>query len=249
LSAAPDARHILTAAYDTLLAHYGPQHWWPYHVGGVWEVMIGCVLTQHTQWSNVELSLGNLMAVWGPDALARPELVLDAPIEALAAMLRPTGFYSTKPQRLKDLAAYLHSKGGPEAYRRSTEPTSTLRDELLAIKGVGPETADAILLYGLDRPVYVGDAYSGRLAARWGLIPLGASYHAVRALYMDNLPHDAALFNEFHALVVRHARTICRPRARCEVCPLGSPIPLERNHNPGAWECPRLYTARKESAP
>jgi endonuclease-3 related protein len=173
--------------------------------------------------------------------------VLDAPIEALAAMLRPTGFYSTKPQRLKDLAAYLLSRGGPDAYRRSPEPTSTLRDELLAIKGVGPETADAILLYGLDRPVYVGDAYSGRLAARWGLLPLGAPYHTVRALFMDNLPHDAALFNEYHALVVRHARTICRPRARCEVCPLGRPVPL--GHNPGAWECPRRYTARKETEP
>jgi endonuclease-3 related protein len=243
----PAAHDILPAAYKTLLAHYGPQGWWPYHIGGVWEVMVGCVLTQHTQWSNVELSLANLLAAWGPDALARPELVLDAPVTALTAALKPTGFHATKPQRLKDLASYLLSKGGPEAYRRSTEPTATLRAELLAVKGVGPETADAILLYGLDRPVYVGDAYSGRLAARWGLLPLGAPYHTVRALFMDNLPHDAALFNEYHALVVRHARAICRPRAICEVCPLGRPV--SRAGNPGAWQCPRLYTAREESAP
>src|SRR4051812_33890670 len=161
--------------------------------------MLGAVLTQRTTWTNVELSLRNMVKQWGTESLRDPMIVLGTSDEELAAVLRPTGFFASKIKTLKNLAGYAVKKGGIEAFVRSPESTEEIRQELLGLWGIGPETADAILLYALGRPSFVADAYALRLASRWGLVRPNAGYDEVRALFMNNLPRDAALFNEYHA--------------------------------------------------
>lgn len=236
--------HLLMAIHDTLLTYYGPQSWWPTRTGSAWEIMLGAILTQHTSWNNVELALANIAALWGEDGLRRPEVVLEADLESLTAAVRPAGFYTQKPQRLRTLARFVMAKGGLDAMLASGQETVDLRKELLTLKGVGPETADAILLYGSKRAVFVADAYAVRLCARWGLVEPTASYGEVQALFMDNLPHDAALFNEYHALIVSHAKALCKPRPLCESCPLNLMLPVGV-HPDASWICPRLYTIEK----
>jgi endonuclease-3 related protein len=235
------ARDILPAIFDVLHAHYGPQEWWPTRTGSKWEIMLGAVLTQRTTWTNVERSLDNLMAAWGPAGLAEPEIIFNAPEEELVGLLRPTGHFLSKPRKLKFLAEFVLGGGGVEALARSREGTKGLRARLLGLWGIGPETADAILLYAFSRPVFVADAYALRLASRWGLLPPTARYGDIQKLFMDNLPHEVALFNEYHALIVAHGKQICRPRALCEVCPLNRSVRLE---HAGYWSCPRLYTGK-----
>jgi endonuclease-3 related protein len=237
-------RRLLMSIHDVLLTYYGPQSWWPTRTGSAWEIMLGAVLTQHTAWTNVELALDNIQAVWGEEGLRRPEVLLDAPLEALAAAVRAAGFYTQKPRRLQTLARFVAEKGGLEALEASAEETAVLRGELLGLKGIGPETADAILLYALNRPVFVADAYASRLCARWGLLEPKAGYYAVQKLFMDNLPHDAVLFNEYHALIVSHAKALCRPKPLCEACPLNLPVPVGVE-GMESWVCPKLYTDRK----
>lgn len=237
---------MLEAIYSELHAHYGPQKWWPTRGGGRWEIMMGAVLTQHTTWTNVELALNNVLSFWGPDGLAMPDKLLDATPETLSAIFRPAGYHTTKPRKLQNLARFVVDAGGIDGLLASGEDTTALRQRLLAIWGIGPETADAILLYALDRPVFVADAYALRLASCWGLLEPTASYHEVQALFMDNLPHDTALFNEFHALIVAHGKAVCRPRPLCEGCPLNKPISLESGPpDNGTWRCPRLYTGNQ----
>jgi endonuclease-3 related protein len=233
--------HLLMAIHDELLGYYGPQQWWPTRTGSMWEIMLGAVLTQHTSWTNVELSLSNMEAIWGLEGLRQPDVVLNAPLEAVTAAVRPAGFHTQKPERLKTLARFVASRGGADALLASPQATAQLRTELLALKGVGPETADAILLYALNRPMFVADAYAVRLCARWGLAAPTAGYHAVQALFMDNLPHDAALFNEYHALIVSHAKDLCRPRPLCDQCPLNRTLSIGVEGMSG-WNCPKLYT-------
>jgi endonuclease-3 related protein len=167
--------------------------------------MLGAVLTQRTTWRNVDLALRNVLAAWGPDGLARPEMVLEASQQTLEALFRPTGYYTVKPKKVRNLAQFVADHGGIQDLIVSEEPTLRLRDQLLAVWGIGPETADAILLYALGRPIFVADAYALRLASRWGLLEPSASYNDIQRLFMDNLPHDPRLFNEYHALIVAHA--------------------------------------------
>jgi endonuclease III related protein len=240
-AAQTDTGRLLLTIYEKLYEHYGPQQWWPTHTGNIWEIMLGAVLTQRTLWTNVDLALDNMMAVWGPDSFTQPEVVLNAPMEALVAVLRPAGFHTSKPKRLKNLAAFVLDHGGAAALANSELPTDVLRKQLLDLSGVGPETADAILLYALNRPVFVADAYALRLAARWGLLPPTAGYHVIQALFMDNLEHDVWFFREYHALIVAHGKDICRPRARCEICPLGSVLHVVGDPQESTWMCPRKY--------
>lgn len=235
---------VLLSIYDRLYAYYGQQHWWPTRRGSRWEIMLGTVLTQRTSWSNVALALDNTAAMWGEESLSEPELVLEASHESLTAILRPAGFYASKPQRLKNLAKYVLDKGGVEAFANSVETTDVIRRELLSLWGIGPETADAILLYALNRPVFVADAYALRLTSRWGLLESAATYEKAQALFMDNLPHDAALFNEYHALIVAHAKRICRVQARCEVCSLNQARSLG-GLGEETWACPKLHVTRQ----
>lgn len=236
---------LLLRIYQELSSHYGPQSWWPTRTGSVWEVLLGAILTQHTSWTNVAQAFDRIEAAWGSEGLSRPEIILSAPLDTLTAAVRPAGFHTSKPQRLATLARFVMEHGGPEVMAASAEPTSDLRRALLALNGIGPETADAILLYALKRPVFIADAYAVRLASRWGLVPPTASYSTVQALFMDNLPHDPALFNEYHALIVTHSKAICRPRPLCQACPLNRPLSFGVE-KPSAWNCPKMYTDQKE---
>ncbi len=226
--------------HDALLAYYGSQSWWPTRTGSAWEIMLGAILTQHTSWRNVEVALGNIETRWGADGLRRPEVLIDAPLEEVTAAVRTAGFYTQKPERIRTLAGFVVENGGPEALAASGDGVEELRGKLLALKGIGPETADAILLYALGRAVFVADAYALRLCIRWGLVRPNASYHDVQRVFMDNLPHDAGLFNEYHALIVLHAKRICKPRPVCEICPLNLSLPVDVSMD-AAWICPKLY--------
>jgi endonuclease-3 related protein len=228
---------VLIAIRDALHGEYGAQAWWPSTTGSIWEIMLGAVLTQRTTWTNVEKSLRRMVDAWGESSLREPQIVLNASEEVLAQVLRPTGFFASKPRTLKALARYVVRRGGLEVLLESNESTETLREELLGIWGIGPETADAILLYGLGRASFVADAYALRLGVRWGLLRRQASYDQIRELFTTNLPRDAALYNEYHALIVRHGKKICRPRPLCEVCPLNMPITAGAA---AMWSCPKV---------
>jgi endonuclease-3 related protein len=198
--------------HDELYAHYGPQHWWPGE--SPFEVMVGAILTQNTAWTNVEKAIAALAAA---DCLD-PEAIAALPHERLAAWLRPVGYFNVKARRLKAFCAWYRQAGALEAL--NALPTAELRRALLAVHGVGPETADDMLLYAFERPVFVIDAYTRRLFGRLGLVDESAGYEHLRAWFEQALGPDTALYNECHALIVRHAKHVCRPRPRCAQCVL-----------------------------
>ncbi len=204
----------LTEIYELLHEAFGPQHWWPGETP--FEVITGAILTQNTSWTNVEKAIANLKAAGclSPEALYRIEL------SRLAELIRPAGYYNIKAKRLKTFLEWLFDSYGGNLANLEPVATSRLREELLAIKGVGRETADSILLYALGRPVFVVDAYTARIAVRHGLIEPDADYEQLRELFESNLPQDTQLFNEYHALLVRAGKEFCRPKARCPGCPL-----------------------------
>ncbi len=209
----------LNAVYRKLLAHYGPQHWWPGETP--FEVMVGAVLTQNTAWVNVERAIANLKA---NDALD-PEAILAAPHGQLAAWLRPAGYFNVKATRLQTYCGWYLAQGGYRALDALPDPV--LRKTVLGVKGVGPETADDILLYAFGRPVFVIDAYTRRLLARLGLASGEEDYEALRGYFEQGLggavPHNVPVFNEYHALIVAHAKAFCRKKPVCTGCPLREP--------------------------
>ena len=200
----------LRAVYRRLHARYGPQHWWPARTP--FEVVVGAVLTQNTAWSNVERAIANLDAA----GALTPKALLALPPPALAALLRPSGYFNVKAGRLRAVCAWYADQGGHPRLRRWS--TARLRAALLGLHGVGPETADDILLYAFGRPVFVIDAYTRRLFARLGLVDGDEPYSALSTGFERALGGDAPLFNEYHALIVRHAKEACRPRPRCAGC-------------------------------
>lgn len=196
----PDGK-AFRQVYDRLFSVYGPQYWWPAETP--FEVMVGAVLTQNTAWSNVEKAIGNLS-----DAGAlHLEQLLAIPDAELAALIRPSGYFNIKTRRLKNLCHWLQEQGGQEKLRCRNTPE--LRKSLLSVNGIGPETADDILLYAFDRPVFVIDAYTRRFFTRLGLIRGNENYESLRELFEQSLPADVALYNEYHALIVRHAKEPC----------------------------------------
>jgi len=207
-------RTQLLAIFALLHRHFGPRHWWPAETP--FEVVIGAILTQNTAWRNVELAIANLRAA---DALA-PRGILRQELAALEAMLRPAGFFRQKASRLLGFARYLEARHQGDLRGWLGRPLEQVRAELLGLPGIGPETADAILLYAGQRPSFVVDAYTRRLFGRLGLLSGSESYDQVRALFMTALPADVELFNEFHALIVEAGKTCCRPRPLCPSCPL-----------------------------
>jgi endonuclease III related protein len=247
---APQVRDkaVLMAIYGTLLAHYGPQHWWPTLTGSRWEVMLGAVLVQRTTWRNADRALANLHSALGREGLSAPAALLQVPDDRLIEMLRPAGHFNRKPRTLKLLAALVLELGGVEALALTGAPTPNLRARLLDIWGIGPETADAILLYALDRPVFVADAYALRLGGRWSLIAPNATYDEVQRAFSDNLPADRAIFNEYHALIVEHGKQLCRPVPLCEACPLSRPITLDVGSRGTLWRCPRGFQEKEGDA-
>ena len=196
--------------YNLLLDHYGPQDWWP--ADSCFEVMLGAVLTQNTAWRNVESAIAALRAAGLLDASA----LTRASDRRVARLIRPAGCFNVKTRRIKALCAwYLHSGGYQRLRRRST---AQLRGQLLAVHGVGPETADAILLYGFHRAVFVIDAYTRRLFARLGDIVGTEPYDALSARFAELFESRAKSLNELHALIVCHAKTVCRTTPRCARC-------------------------------
>lgn len=207
----------IRAAYEHLLAAYGPQHWWP--ADSAFEVMVGAVLTQNTAWTNVERALQRL----AERVPLRAESILELPHAELADALRPAGYFNVKARRLRSFCEGYLDAGGMEGL--AALETAPLRRRLLAIHGVGPETADDMLLYAFDRPVFVVDAYTRRVFARLGLIERDAGYETIRAVFEDALGPDTVLFNEYHALIVRHGKERCRKRPDCLACCLRSLCP------------------------
>ena len=177
-------------------------------------MMLGAVLTQNTAWTNVEQAIGNLRRAKLLDAAA----ILSCPAAKLAQLLRPSGFFNVKTRRVRNLAGWFVGHDGFE--RLDTWATADLRQSLLAVNGIGPETADAITLYAFSRPQFVIDAYTRRLLQRLGAANGGEAYDELQSWFHGGLELDAALFNEFHALVVEHGKRVCRKRPLCGVCVL-----------------------------
>lgn len=205
--------------YKRLLAAYGPQHWWP--GDSPFEVLIGAILVQNTSWQNVQSAIHNLKEA---DLLA-PHALYGVAEEELETLIRPAGYYRIKARRLRNLLSLLVSQ-----YDGSLEPMfrtdlSTLRQELLRVNGVGPETADSILLYAGGLPVFVVDTYTHRVFTRHGWIDFDADYDAIQEYFETGLEQDVALYNEYHALLVRVGRTHCRKTPKCDGCPLADLLP------------------------
>ena len=219
-------RRALQRVYERLLAAYGPQHWWP--GDSPFEVMVGAVLTQNTAWRNVERAIANLKAA----AALTPSAVAAMPPADLAALIRPAGYFNVKAQRLQAFCRFLLEAGGEDAL--AALPTEVLRRDLLAVHGIGPETADDILLYAFARPVFVIDAYTRRLLRRLGLASGEEGYETLRHGVERAFAADAPLFNELHGLIVHHAKVACATRPRCagcclrRICPEGRAAPSDR---------------------
>ncbi len=223
-------RHRLLHIYHRLLAAYGPQHWWPGETP--FEVIVGAILTQSAAWPNVEKAIANLKVATAlsPEGLHRLSEV------ELARLIYPSGYYNAKARKLKAFVDLLFGRFDGDLERLLSLPAAELRPLLLASHGIGPETADSILLYAAGRPVFVVDAYTRRVFSRLGLRPVLSpaegpqrdDYHAWQSLFMERLPHEVALFNEYHALIVRHGKELCRRRPLCPACPLLDVCPTGR---------------------
>jgi endonuclease-3 related protein len=207
-------REQLLEIYQLLFDAFGPQHWWPGETP--FEIAVGAVLTQNTSWTNVEKAIANLKAAGRFDATTLHELG----IEELETLIRPAGYFRVKAKRLRNFTTWLCDRHGGDLQSIEAFGTSHLREELLGVSGIGPETADSILLYALDRPIFVVDTYTGRVMVRHGLIGPDLDYQQLQDLFQSNLEPNAALFNEFHALLVMTGKDYCKPRPKCQGCPL-----------------------------
>jgi len=200
--------------YARLAAAWGPQHWWPGDTP--FEVAVGAVLTQNTAWSNVEKAITSLKAA---DAMTATGL-LALSASDLEQAIRPAGTYRVKARYLRTLALWVARRASGDLSSLASEDTDALRREILALHGVGRETADSILLYAIGKPAFVVDAYTRRIGARLHLLPENATYDFAQQYFIAGVPEDVPLFNEFHALLVRLAKEHCRTRPLCLACPL-----------------------------
>jgi len=211
----------LVNIYTALLDHFGPQQWWPGETA--LEVLVGAVLTQNTNWTNVSRAIGNLQQ----ENLLSFATLASLPEAVLAGKIRPSGYFNLKARRLKNLLALISRDAAGDLDLFFNQDTPILREKLLSVKGIGPETADSILLYAAQKPVFVVDAYTYRMLTRHGLIGQETNYAEMQELFMDTLPADVKLFNEYHALIVRLGKEYCKKsRPRCRECPLRQFEPL-----------------------
>jgi endonuclease III related protein len=209
----------LLRLYRALLSAYGPQGWWPARTP--FEIAVGAILTQHTAWAGAARAVCAL----GARGLLVARRLVEVDVAVLGALIRPAGTYRRKACALRDFTRWLLVRFGGDFRAMRRAPLAPLRREMLGVRGLGPETADAILLYAAARPVFVADAYARRVLVRHRLLPRGAGYEEARAFLEAHLPSDPALFNEFHALLVAVAKTHCRAAPRCESCPLRFDLP------------------------
>ena len=207
----------LLTVYDKLLAHYGPQDWWP--AEEPFEVIVGAILTQSTAWTNVENAIRNLKAA----GRLSPNGIRKLTHAELAGLIRPSGYFNAKSKKLQAFIQWLGVQYNDNLPELFSNETVRLREQLVAIHGIGDETADSILLYAAGKPIFVIDAYSRRFIQRIGIIPKDNTYTAYQHLFMDNLPADSKLFNEYHALLVRLAKDVCRKSPLCKECCLNTP--------------------------
>lgn len=202
--------------YNALSAHFGPQHWWPGKTP--FEVIVGAILTQNTSWANVEKAIANLRAA----KLLTPSAIARVPLKRLEQLVRPSGYFRQKARKLKAFCEFLRAGYRGSLRRLFATPTNQLRAELLGVYGIGPETADSILLYAGGHAVFVVDAYTKRMLARHGWTEENAGYEDIRASFESQFPGDARRFNEFHALIVNTGKQFClRREPLCQACPLG----------------------------
>ncbi|MDE2058928.1 MAG: endonuclease III domain-containing protein [candidate division NC10 bacterium] len=214
----------LLSLYRHLFRHFGPQRWWP--ARSRFEVIVGAILTQNTAWTNVEKAINAIRAA----RLLNPRGIDGTPHDRLARLIRPTGYYNMKAERLKHFTCFLLARYSGSVQRMFRGKRPGLREELLGILGIGEETADSILLYAGGRPIFVVDAYTRRVLERHGLIAANARYGEIQRLFMAHLPADPALFNEYHALLVAVGKSYCRRTPNCNGCPLRYDLPACASH-------------------
>jgi endonuclease-3 related protein len=208
-------RKRLMSIYHALFRAYGPQHWWPGDTP--FEVLVGAVLTQNTSWANVENAIANLKR----ERILTFSRMINAAPGKLARLIRPSGFFNVKTKRLRHLLLFIHTKYSGRLTRMFAADPARLRQQLLEVNGIGPETADSILLYAGEKPFFVVDAYTKRIFSRQGLIADNADYGVVQGLFMENLAHNARFYNEYHALIVRLGKDHCKKaRPLCSDCPI-----------------------------
>lgn len=210
--------------YKNLFKHYGSQHWWP--GDSPFEVMVGAVLTQNTAWTNVEKAIANLKQ----EKLLSAVKLAAMPADALAQLIRPAGYFNVKAKRLQNFCNWFLEQGGEKSLKRCDD--IELRNGLLSVNGVGPETADDMVLYAFNRPVFVIDAYTRRIFSRLGLVVGDESYEQLRQKFEMQLSSKikqrdelVSIYNEYHALIVLHAKDICRKKPRCSECCLRRQCP------------------------
>lgn len=214
-AAAPEPASSIALYYETLFDKLGPQNWWPARTP--FEVIVGAILTQNTSWTNVERAIANLRREHLLTALALERVSF----ARLARLIRSSGYFRQKTKKLKAFVRFLRAEYSGSLARMFKIPTLELREKLLAVHGIGPETADSILLYAGHKQVFVVDSYTKRIFSRHGLVPEDVSYEELRFLIESALPNDVSRYNEFHALLVQVGKNWCRPREpRCTECPL-----------------------------
>jgi endonuclease-3 related protein len=204
----------LLEIYRRLYRVFGPQHWWPGETP--FEIAVGAILTQNTNWGNVEKAIGNLKR----EKALNAKSIHDMRVDRLASLIKPAGYFNVKAKRLKAFIDFLMNEYHGSLKSMKNEEMQTLRAKLIKVNGIGHETADSILLYALEKPVFVIDAYTKRVLSRHGIMEHEKPYEEFQALFHSSLKRDVKLFNEYHALFVRLGKIYCRKKPKCEECPL-----------------------------
>ncbi len=215
----------LSEIYNILYKIYGPRNWWP--ADSPFEVIVGAILTQNTSWENVEKAIANLKK----KRKLSPRQLYRIKISELSSLIKSCGYHNIKAKRLKSFIDYLFKNYKGSLSNFFSNSTGNIRKQLLAINGIGPETADSILLYAAGKAVFVVDAYTKRILERQGLIKPNASYEQIQRLFENNLPKRSKLFNEYHALIVEHAKWVCKKKPICSECALRKWCSLIKNRD------------------
>ena len=220
-----EARTTLRRMYELMSGHFGPTHWWPGDTP--FEIAVGAILTQNTAWTNVEKAIANLKR----ERLLSPQTILTCPSGKLENALAPSGYFRVKTKRLRSFCAFLVQRYDGSMARMAKRPLEVLRPELLAIHGVGPETADDILLYACGKTVFVVDAYTRRIFSRHGLVPEKIEYEDLRRFFESHVEPDLHCYKEYHGLIVWTGKEFCRRNPKCAECPLGPTLKNKRPHS------------------
>lgn len=200
--------------YQRLLKHFGEQHWWPAETE--FEVIVGAILTQNSNWKNVERAIANLRDY----DLLSPERLHSVSEEKLKDLIRPAGYYNAKSRKLKEFVNFLFENYDGDLDEFFGLPAEQLRDQLLSVWGIGNETADSIVLYAADKPSFVIDAYTKRIFSRLGFVKERASYGELKEFFEENLPRSVEIYKEFHALIVELGKNYCKSKPVCDECPI-----------------------------